>query len=378
MRAAYAVSALALTTLLVLLAATGAAQAGERKVPARFFGVMWDKDVQNAPQDIQAKQFATMARSGVESARVIFGWHQAQDRPEFKPNFVRADRMVRHAARHGIDLLPVVMYAPEWARVEPTLLGSAPKDIRAYGHYVSELVRRYGSRGYFWRRNPDLPKRPIRTWQIWNEPHLPYQFAPHDGWHERYGRMLRTAYRAVKKRDPRAKVVLAGFVNDAWRTVAELHRKTKVRGYYDAAALHMYSADPADYVEITRRFRATLNRYGGRRKPIYITEIGASASRGREESPGHEHFQVTDRGLAKLIAPTYRALARVRRRFGIQRVYWYTWASPYRAGTGVFGYSGLNSYNRGVVRRKRALGAYRRAAAALQGCRKDSRARCVR
>ncbi len=307
-----------------------------------------------------------MRRSHVESARVVFGWHQAQARRKDKPNFARPDQIVRNAARRGIDLLPVVVYAPRWARVGEHL-GSAPRYPRLYAKYASELVRRYGPRGYFWRRNPDLPKRPIRTWQIWNEPHLPYQLSPHRGWQKRYGELLRLSYRAIKRRDPKAKVVLAGFVNDAWNSVASLHRRSRVRGYYDAAALHMYSRDPADYAEILRRYRAALNRYGGRRKPIYITEIGASASRGVFDDRNVDHFQVTDEELANLIPRAYRTLTRVRRRNRLQRVYWYTWASPYERSDGIFGYAGLNVYNASGVEPKPALDAFRRTAAAYQG-----------
>jgi hypothetical protein len=291
---------------------------------------------------------------------------------------VRADEMVRNAATHGIDVLPVVMYAPPWARILEDNLGSAPRDVDAYGHYVSELVRRYGPRGYFWRRNPDVPKRPIRTWQLWNEPALEYQFAPHQGWAKRYAELLRTGARAVRRRDRGATVVLAGFANHAWEAIDEVYEEGNVRGYFDAAAVHMYSANPHDFVEIVRRFRRAMNANGDRATPIYVTEVGASASLSMFRSPGHEHFQTTNTGLARLIAPTYRALAGVRRRYGVERVYWYTWASPYEATTGVFGYAGLNAFDRVRVKPMPALTAYRRMARAYEGCRKDARARCVR
>jgi len=286
--------------------------------------------------------------------------------------------MVRHAARHGIDLLPVVTYAPRWARVIEDDLGSGPSDLAAYGHYVSELVRRYGPRGYFWRRNPRVPKRPIRVWQIWNEPSLPYQFAPHEGWAERYAQVLRTGARAVRRRDRRATVVLGGLANDAWSAIDEIYAAGDVRRHFDATALHMYSMRPGDFVEIVRRFRRAMDRHGDRRKPIYVTEVGASASISRFRSPGHEHFQTTNTGLARHIAPTYRALAGVRRRYGVRHVYWYTWASPYQEPSGVFGYTGLNAFDGLHVKPMPALAAYRRMAAAYEGCRKDARARCVR
>src|SRR5215213_682470 len=252
-RAARAASLAALLALIGCAVPSGAA-AARRKVPRGFVGVMWDKEIQDAPADLRRAQWDKMARSGVESARVIFSWNLAQDNAADEPNFVRADEMVRNAARHGIDLLPVVTYAPRWARVIEDDLGSGPSDLAAYGHYVSELVRRYGPRGYFWRRNPRVPKRPIRVWQIWNEPSLPYQFAPHEGWAERYAQVLRTGARAVRRRDRRATVVLGGLANDAWSAIDEIYAAGDVRRHFDATALHMYSMRPGDFVEIVRRF----------------------------------------------------------------------------------------------------------------------------
>ena len=377
---ARAACAASLAALVALIAACPAPAAGaaQRKVPPGFIGVMWDKEIQDAPPELQAAQWDKMARSGVESTRVVFSWNLAQEQSAYKPNFVRADEMVRNASRHGIDLLPVITYAPPWARVVPGTLASAPKDLNAYGLYVSELVRRYGPRGYFWRRNPDVPKRPIRTWQLWNEPALEWQFTPHRGWARRYAQILRTGARAVRRRDRRATVVLAGFANNAWTAIAQLYAAGNVRPYFDAAAVHMYSSAPEDYVEIVRRFRSAMDRHGDAAKPIYVTEAGASASAGVVRSPGHEHFQTTDKGLARHVVASYRALSRVRGRYGIERVYWYTWATPYDAPSGVFGYAGLNAFDRVRVKAMPAMAAFRRMARAYEGCRKDARARCVR
>jgi hypothetical protein len=82
--------------------------------------------------------------------------------------------------------------------------------------------------------------------------------------------------------------------------------------------------------------------------------------------------------MARLIAPTFRALAGVRRRYGVGRAYWYTWASPYTESSGVFGYAGLNAFDGWTVKARPALAGYRRMAVAYEGCRKDARARCVR
>jgi hypothetical protein len=364
-----------------LLAAVPTAPAGAaaRLVPPRFTGVVWDKEIQDAPLAVQHEQWATMAASGVETTRVIFAWHLAQPKPNRPPSFDRTDVMVEESALHGIELLPVVTGAPPWARVIPGDLASAPLDQAGYVRYLSALVHRYGPRGSFWAARPDLPRRPIRAWQVWNEPHLPWQFAPNDQWPRRYGHILRRSYRAIKRADPGATVVLAGLANLAWEELGYIYDFGHGRGYFDVATIHIYSATPEDFAEIVRRFRRQLDRHGDRRVPIWITEAGASASYEEFRAPGMEHFQMTDDQMAGHIPLTYDVLARERRRTQVERVYWYTWASPYTIASGVFGYSGLNAYEPdGDVQPRPALLGYQQMAFELQGCHKDVRARCVR
>ena len=57
---------------LVALFAAAASPAAERRVPPRFIGAMWDKSIQDAPREVQTPEWERMARSGVETARVIF------------------------------------------------------------------------------------------------------------------------------------------------------------------------------------------------------------------------------------------------------------------------------------------------------------------
>ena len=71
----------------------------------------------------------------------------------------------------------MVTAAPRWARKYPGKAGSPPKRVADYTAYLSALAKRYGPKGTFWSENPTVPKRPIREWQIWNEPNLPYQWA---------------------------------------------------------------------------------------------------------------------------------------------------------------------------------------------------------
>ena len=367
--------AAAVAVSLLFVPAVGAA---ERKVPERFVGVMWDGDIQDAPAELQAQQWAAMATSGVETARVIFSWELAQPRKDRPYRFKRSDRMVEQAALHGIEVLPVIHYAPKWARLVKQK-ASAPRDVGDYVRYVQALVGRYGPEGTFWTERPDLPRQPVRMWQIWNEPQLHWQFLPHRGWPQRYGEILRRSNQAIKRLDPQALVLLAGLANRAWQAIDTLYREGGIAGHFDVAGLHMYSRRAGDFMKILHRFRAAIDRNGERKKPIWVTEVGASASRGSVTAQPHlRYMQTTHRKMASLIPVTFRKLAAERERYRLDRVFWYTWASAYTVPSYVFGWSGLNVYANGRdVLPMYAMKSYRSVARELEGCRKDAQARCV-
>jgi len=369
--------ALAVALVLVLIAVP-VAGAAERSAPKRFVGVMWDREIQDAPREVQSRQWAAMAASGVETARVIFSWELAQPEQGKPPSFALTDVMAEEAARHGIELLPVITHTPEWNQVVPHR-ASAPADVGAYVAYLKALVRRYGPGGSLWVERPGVPKRPIRHWQIWNEPPLDSQFRPHQRWAERYGEILRRSSRTIKKADPAARVVLGGLANDAWAAIDSLYREGGIRGSFDVAAVHMYSAKWKDFMEIVRRFRKALDRNGDRDKSIFVTEVGASASRGAVVAEQQQHFQLTRSEMASLITTAYTRLARLPAPYRLERVYWYTWASPYTPESNVFGYSGLNAYGPQDtrVRPMPALAGFRKMARSLQGCTKDTKGRCT-
>ena len=75
---------------------------------------------------------------------------------------------------------------------------------------------------------PELPRRPVRDWQIWNEPHFDFYWsAPgkdKNRWAREYVELLRKAKLAIEALDPRARIVLAGLAEASWRTLAQLGR----------------------------------------------------------------------------------------------------------------------------------------------------------
>ena len=368
-----------LALVLLALLAPGGAAAAERSVPQGFFGMNWDSEIsETASPALEDQQWARMARSGVEATRTTFVWAAAQPQPNGPIDFTRTDRVVALASRHGIELLPVVIQAPPWARLDHRYAFSPPRNPDEYAAYATALVRRYGPEGSFWAENPALPRKPLRAWQIWNEPHLSFQWTdgPREDYAPTYGAVLQVAYRAIKAADPGADVVLAGLSNFSWRYLDHLYAKGGIGGYYDVAALHPYTRRSAGVVEIAKRFRAVMAKRGDGGKRLWITELGLPASRGRVRSKSV--LQTTDRGMANFVANSYAHAARTRRSrsVGVSRVYWYTWASVYCCQ--VFRFAGLLDYDRkkGTAQARPAHRAYVRSAQRMQGCVKGSTGAC--
>ena len=63
-----------------------------------------DGGAETDPAPVQEAQFALMARSGVESARIVFSWRDMQPQKGGAFDFARTDAQVGAAARHGIAL----------------------------------------------------------------------------------------------------------------------------------------------------------------------------------------------------------------------------------------------------------------------------------
>jgi hypothetical protein len=370
---------LSLLAVLVLLLAAPIAEAGKRRVPRGFYGAVWDQDIAHTSATVKGEQFGLMARTGVESVRTVFSWGDAQPEAGQQPSFARTDDVVAGAAVSGIDLLPIVMYAPRWARRSPGAVASPPERASDYAAFLKQLVARYGPSGSFWSERPDLPRRPIRRWQIWNEPHLPYQWAVPSGGKGRFPRgyvaLLRAAHAALRRADPGARVVLAGLTNDSWNYLRALYR-SGARRFFDVAAIQTYTSGPAQVLMALRRFRAVMSAAGDGRKKLMLTEMSWPAARGRTRVPSyHRYLVTTDAGMASKLSEAYRLLARDRRRFRIAGVYWYTWASSYAPGS-IFSYSGLGRFDGGRYAPKPAWRAYRRSARRDEGCAKNSAGVC--
>jgi hypothetical protein len=347
---------------LIALAAAALLPASAAAAPAGFYGSNWDRQIARGGTGNVSPQFATMRRVGVQTVRTVFRWAEMEAARSGPIYFAETDVIVETAVRNGFGVLPVVMTTPEWARKYPGRGGSPPADADDFGRFLARLAARYGEQGTFWIEHPELAKRPLRHWQIWNEPELRAYWSEPKFW-VGYARLVRAADRALEGVDPRAKVVLAGSVGFSWESLDRLYRQG-VKGHFDVAAIHPYTGSPAEVAEIVRRNRRVLSRHGEPHKPLWITELSWPAAKGRMKPPsGLKRVVTDDRGMARRLTRAYRYFARPPdRRHRVGRVYWYTWASSYRGRGDVFDYAGLLRFRHGKVRRTRAWYAFRRVA----------------
>jgi hypothetical protein len=205
-----------------------------------------------------------------------------------------------------------------------------------------------------------VPARPIRAWQIWNEPNLTYYWSEQP-FARRYVKLLWAARRAIRRVDPGARVVLAGLVNESWTALKAIYRAGG-RGAFDIVALHPYTASPRRAVRVVELARRVMRRRGDGRKPVWITELSWPAASGTltPQPP----FVTDERGQAARLRAGLPLLARNRHRLRIGKVIWYTWLS--REGAGLFGWSGLRRLRGDAVVDAPSLAVFKRAARRLE------------
>jgi hypothetical protein len=339
----------------LLLAATPASAA----VPRQWLGVMADGPLTEPGVDRES-EWQLLASSGATTVRTGFFWPQGQPDGPGAVDFTAYDAVVLAAARHGVGVLPVVQDTPSWAARKPDDPASPPRDGRDLGRFLAALVARYGARGSLWAEHPELTPRPIRDWQVWNEPNIDIYwsrqpFAPS------FVRMLRAARAGLRAADPRARLVLAGLPNRSWAALRSIYAAGGRRAF-DVVALHPYTAKPVNVIELLRRSRRIMRRYGDRRKPLWVTELSWPAALGKVDPAG---FETDEKGQAKRLRRGLVLLAGERRKLRIGRVYWYTWLSV--EGTeNAFGYSGLRRLRNGAVVSAPSLETFRRMAERLR------------
>jgi Beta-galactosidase len=325
--------------LIALVAALCLPAVAHAGVPRDFFGVMANGPL-DAPAFALDAESAAMRRDGVGTERMEVAWDLVEPQ-KGQYDFALTDRKVLAAARAGIDVLALIVRCPGWAARQQSSVFSPPRDPADYAAFAKVLVARYGPGGELWRAHPEVAPRPVRAWQIWNEPNIAVYWTQQP-FMRGYARLLSSAYQAIKQADPKATVVMAGLANFSWRDLRRLFEKGGRKLRFDVAAVHPFSGRPSNSVKIVALNRAVLNGHGARGKPIWLTELTWSSAKGKKEKLT-QNWETTEAGQARKLLQAYRLFVRARHALRLQRIYWYTWVTTDRDSPNSFDYSGLRT-----------------------------------
>ena len=254
--------------------------------------------------ELNAHRLSKISRLDADIVRLdAFSWDVIEKQRGIF-DFSNTDAMVAIARRNKLDILGILQYSPSWASGTnyklPTKFSShcglpdttqesydkyrayPPLNPSDFGTFVYVTVKRY----------PD-----VKYWQIWNEPNNPV-FWRNNPRADQYVALLKEAYGAVKRANPKAMVVFGGLsLND--QEYMEKIYTLGAKNYFDIMAVHPYNPAqaPSQYLEfeLTKLKQFMGNRDDGQ-KEIWVTEIGWPTSTGG----------VSEKTQAQYIEETYR------------------------------------------------------------------------
>jgi polysaccharide biosynthesis protein PslG len=302
---------------------------------------------------LEPLDYQRMAAGNVGSLRVVIEWRFVEHtRGNF--DWTYTDMLARRAKQFGVRLLPVfVAPGPPGTSSPPT----NPVSRRLFARFLGKAAARYGHKGKFWsgRREPYA----IRSWQIMNEVNgTPYWDGdPNAG---EYAKILKPASRKIRKRDPRAKIMLSGMfftprapeAIDSWDYLRQLYREG-AKGFFDTVAIHPYSKTLEGIESGIQRMRQVIRKHrdfrkrgrGKRRRPgvkLYISEFGWGSGQCSTYCAGSPAAQ------AQLLTDAIRLFERKRKSWRIEGVNWFSWQDAPNLGcrhcptTGLFTLDGQN------------------------------------
>jgi len=269
------------------------------------------------------------AQGGVGTFRMQFFWGNTEPHPGDRL-YGTTDQLVAEAARAGLTLLPDLSGVPSWiSRIPARPPIRKARQRAAWRSLLTDFARRYGANGTFWALHPELPKRPIGTWEIWNEPNLGGFWGGKPS-ARGFARLLKISAAGLRAGDPAAQVLTGGVFpfHTIRRTVDmttylnALYRVHGVKSSFDALGIHPYSAKPKGVIHWVRVARRIMRRHGDGATPIWVSEFGwVTGGHRLKSSP----VKATLGQQAGKLTRTYSLLERRARSLGIARALWFSY-----------------------------------------------------
>jgi len=172
----------------------------------------------------------SMSQQGISWARLTFD-QANEEKQQGTFDWYTPDTMVAALARHGVRGEASFVGTAPW-EADPNVVGQCPwsraypADLSGWADWVAAAARRYGENGTFWDDHPELPKLPIRTWEIGNEVNTKAFWCPGAN-PEQYASVYSASASAITAVDQSAQVIVAGMAPIfGWEDAANLKVST--------------------------------------------------------------------------------------------------------------------------------------------------------
>jgi hypothetical protein len=150
--------------------------------------------------------------------------------------------------------------------------------VQAYADFVGKIAARYGAKGSYWKEHSDVPKKPFKYYEIWNEPNFYENFSCNtQGNPKPYAQLLVAAAKAVRKNDKAGKVLFGGLTphNDKGFLKSAFKAQPKLKKLVDGVAYHPYAKDVKGAMKKIDGIRKAMKAAGlSKKAPLSFTEYG--------------------------------------------------------------------------------------------------------
>jgi hypothetical protein len=310
----------------LLAALVGAPTANAAR--SEFYGISQSQALSN--QDLFG-----MAYAKVRSDRFPLVWSHAEPaRNSF--NWTEEDQFVGGLAAAGIRPVPFVWGAPNWAGtggLKKPPVSAASRT--AWQTFLKAAVARYKPNGTYWKTpyhqqfGASATPLPVTSWQIWNEVNLKFSYpgTTYKQKADKYGQLVEVSHAAIRSKDPKAQVVLAGITTqkdpDAFNFLNALYGVRNIKNNFEVAAQHPYGSSDNQIKTAVKHFRSVMTSHGDKATPLWITEFawGSGPPDGIGVNKGLQ-------GQATALRNSYKMFLANRNAWNLQRVFWYLFRDP--------------------------------------------------
>jgi hypothetical protein len=310
---------------------------GRASMPDRTFLGLVAEDAFGKPGAYRRDNLARLGSAGAGLVRQTFDWARIEPAPERYDMSFYDGYVADLAARH-LRLLPILFNPPPFrssAPANPRHGTYPPRRPADMGEFAAVLARRYGPGGSFWDEHPRLPRLPVRSWQVWNEPNLRVYWPSGPDARE-YVALLRATARGLRRVDPGAEIVTAGLPDSKLgvplRNYVAAMYAAGAADAFDVLAVNLFGRDARGVIEGIRTVREVAATNDDD-PAVWVTELGWATG-----GPASD-FLVSEARQAELLEQTLLALARRRDELRIRGVVYFNWRDslPYAGGRDFFG-----------------------------------------